>query len=546
MKRTLPALAPFILALALHGGAASQEASLGRVDFPVTGSAGCQRLFTEGLLALYSFQYDQAHVSFQAALDSDPQCAMAAWGDAMAYQHALWGVRDVAKGRAALARIAAEDRLTDRERGFIATARALYAVEEPQAALRAWLDAAAALHRERPGDDEAALQHALALMAVYEEGTETRELVRAGAIALEVHARKPDHPAAAHYAIHAFDTNDLAVLALPAARRYARIAPGSAHALHMPSHTFVQLGLWPEVVPSNEQAFAESKRAAAKLGQGPDKWDWHALTWLAAAHLELGQARRARQLLAETADVLARHDMGHQRDAYTDMLLGYVMQTGRWDEADALAAPLFVPPSGAAASAGHQHGAPAAANAADRSVGRARIAALRLRAEAAVRRGDLQAAEARVKDVREALERGNPYGSPRALTFIGAHLAEIEARVKVARAGSEEHKREVVAAIERSVELTDSLPVSGPTFLMPARERLAEALLAFGRPAEALAQYELVLRKRPNRALSLAGAALAAQGAGLRAKELAHAAALATQWKDADPDWKGLQQARRQ
>src|SRR5258707_6852242 len=37
----------------------------------------------------------------------------------------------------------------------------------------------------------------------------------------------------------------------PAARKYASIAPASAHAVHMPSHIFARLGLWQDDINSN-------------------------------------------------------------------------------------------------------------------------------------------------------------------------------------------------------------------------------------------------------------------------------------------------------
>jgi hypothetical protein len=179
------------------------------------------------MLEMHSFQYDQAHASFGAALGRDPGCAMAAWGDAMAYEHPLWSQRDVAKSRAALARIAREDRLTPKERAYIAAARALFSTADRSAAHKAWLAAAAKMHRDMPGDDEIALQHALALIAVYDElPGHQRELSRAGAIALDVMRRRPGHPGAAHYVIHAFDNPEHAILALPAHIRPARHVDG--------------------------------------------------------------------------------------------------------------------------------------------------------------------------------------------------------------------------------------------------------------------------------------------------------------------------------
>ena len=239
--------------------AASSKTALGELSFPITGSAECQRLFRDGVLALHSFLYDQAHASFAAALTADPACAMASWGDAMTFDHPIWHERDLPKARAALAKITHDEALTPKERAYVAAARELFAKEDGKQAHAAWLAAAAKMHAEYTDDDEVALQHALALLSVYGyDLAHVREQMEAGNIALEVLRRHPNHPGAAHYTIHAFDSPEHAILALEAARTYARIAPAGGHAQHMPSHTFVHLGMWREVVPSNERAYAAS------------------------------------------------------------------------------------------------------------------------------------------------------------------------------------------------------------------------------------------------------------------------------------------------
>ena len=324
----------------------TNDIGLGRIDFSVSGSAECQRHFTEGMLALHSFLYDQAHVSFAAALAADPKCAMAAWGDAMAYDKAIWDDRDVAKGRAALARVAAEETLTPKERAFLRVARADYEKDLTGEAHAAWLAAAAAMHRDYPDDDEVTLQYALALLSVYGyHSANVREQMDAGALALQVFHHNPEHPGAAHYVIHAFDSPAHAILALPAARLYARIAPAGSHALHMPSHVFAQLGMWRDVVASNERAYAASVVWEKSRGHTPSNYDWHSYSWLVAAHLELGQPAVARKLIdeARTLLVAAKDDSAQLRFAYTRMVGNYVTQTGRWNELEAMIAPVFAP-----------------------------------------------------------------------------------------------------------------------------------------------------------------------------------------------------------
>jgi tetratricopeptide (TPR) repeat protein len=542
-------------ALAASGPAKSTGPALGQLDFPVTGSPECQRLFRQGMLEMHSFQYDQAHASFGAALKADAGCAMAAWGDAMAYTHPVWAERDLAKAKAALALIVPEreDALTPRERAHIAVARALYDAADAKAGLSAWLAAVARMRAEYPDDDEVALQHALALIAVHGyDKTRQREQSEAGALALDVLSRRPDHPGAAHYIIHAFDNPEHAILALPAARTYSRIAPAAAHAVHMPSHTFTHLGMWRDVVPSNVRAYASSQAAARALGQSPDKWDWHSYSWLVAAHLELGQPARARKLVDDARALLATDDSAELRFGYADIARNYLAQTGRWAEAEALAAPLLTPirsegtgADGPLACAEHAPGGGGEER--PPFVYIARIAAHGMRAEAALRTGDA-AAEARGKDIAAVVEQMKPWAKTgrmnRQATISTAYVAEIRARAGLLRARTPETEKQALDAIARSVQLAEPIPIAGPAHFLTARERLAEALLAAGKPAEALAEYERVVEARPNRALSLLGAARAARASGDTAKERAHYRALADLWTDADADLPVLAEVR--
>ena len=532
----------------------SATPALGRLEFRITGSPECQRLFDRGMLEMHSFQYDQAHASFGAALKADAGCAMAAWGDAMACEHPIWSQRDAARAKTALARVTAEREkaLTSKERAYIAAAHALFETTDAKAGLEAWLQAAAGMHAEFPNDDEVALQHALALIGVHGyDKSHQREQSEAGALALDVLGRHPDHPGAAHYVIHAFDNPEHAILALPAARRYAQIAPAASHALHMPSHIFTHLGMWPAVVASNERSYAASQAEARALGQPSEEWDWHSYSWLVAAHLELGQWASARKLVDDARAQLLTEDSPGLRGGYADVARNYLAQTGRWADADALTAPLLavirgegVEGKGPVACAEHAPGG----GGEERGpyVLMARVFAHGMRAEAALHTGDAAAAEARGQDIGRVIEQMAPWAKSRARwqAIAAAYAAEIKARAALLRERTAETEKGALDAIAQSVQLTDTSPISGPAFDLTPRERRAEALLAAGKPAEALAEYERVVESRPKRALSLLGAARAARAAGDPAKERAHYQALADLWRDADPDLPVLAEVR--
>src|SRR6184192_2653523 len=165
---------------------------------------------------------------------------------------------------------------------------------------RAYAERMAELSRQFPTDDEAAAFYALALLgARAETDRDTSVMQKAGAIALAVLKRNPQHPGAAHYALHAFDDGEHAAMGLEAARTYARIAPASSHARHMPSHVFLPLGMWDEAAASDESAFAASVDLAKRKGLSAAQYDFHALSWLHYEYLQQGRFAKARAAMRE-------------------------------------------------------------------------------------------------------------------------------------------------------------------------------------------------------------------------------------------------------
>jgi len=210
---------------------------------------------------LHSFEYDDAAEAFREAQRLDPGFALAYWGEALTYDHPIWGEHDTTAARAALARLAErpEQRIargrTPRERAYLAAVEALYGEGALEARYRSYEAAMGRLQERYPDDLDAAALHALSLLTIRPRGTtDLRTTVRAAAICEAVLRRNPTHPGATHYLIHAYDDPVLAPLGLPVARRYARIAPRAEHALHMPSHIFTRLGLWQDSIASNEKA----------------------------------------------------------------------------------------------------------------------------------------------------------------------------------------------------------------------------------------------------------------------------------------------------
>ncbi len=274
---------------------------LGRISFPNSGSQAAQGPFIRGVLLLHSFEYDDAIAAFREAQRLDPAFALAYWGEALSYNQPLWYNENVEKARAALARLAPTPAArqakapTAREKGYLDAVEKLFATGAKSARDQAYADRMGQLSRANPQDDEAAVLYALALLGTIPSGQRNLPVsLKAGEIAAAVLKRNPQHPGAAHTVLHAYDDGEHAARALEAARIYAKIAPASSHARHMPSHAFLPLGLWDEAATSDEAAWQTSIDLAKAKGLSAAQYHFHALGWLQYQVLAAGEVREGR------------------------------------------------------------------------------------------------------------------------------------------------------------------------------------------------------------------------------------------------------------
>ena len=305
--------------MSLGAQGTSPASSLGRIAFPTSGSAQAQPAFVRGVLLLHSFEYDEAIDAFRQAQKTDPGFAMAYWGEALAYNQPLWLNENLDKARAVLERLAPTrvarqaKAPTAREKGYLDAVERLFGDGGKPSRDRAYADRMAALHGQFPDDNEASAFYALALLSTIPAGERNVAVsLKAGGIALDVLKKNPEHPGAAHYALHAFDDGEHAAMGLQAARTYARIAPASSHARHMPSHVFLPLGMWDDAVASDESAFAASVAFAKRKGLSASQYDFHSLSWLHYEYLQQGRFAKAREAMREVerAIAAARHRHG--------------------------------------------------------------------------------------------------------------------------------------------------------------------------------------------------------------------------------------------
>ncbi len=457
---------------------AAVQPALGTISFPNSCAKAAQPAFLTGMALLHSFQYGAAEKSFAEATHTDPACAVAYWGMAMTTYHPIWeGANDkgLARGRAFLEKASNTAPAAGREREYVSALSIIF--EEGRSAddrLARYSNAMAGLSRKYPEDGEAAAFYALSLLALpgKENGTATRK--EAIAILTRLSAAQPEHPGAVHYLIHAADTSELAPLGLEAARRYAKVAPDSSHALHMPSHIFVRLGLWQESIDSNLAAAAAAAEAT-KQQMGEAHYQFHALDFLDYSYLQTGEESKARQVVADLNKV-----PGSTPKETTNVRLNLtsrnLLELHRWNEA------LMLAPEG-----DHYY----------------QQVIYALHTIAAARTGDAKTAEENFRQMKKAFKSSGRDGK-----LEDYRRKEAEAWLDYAKGKKDKALQHMRAA----AEMQEKRDPGG--FHVPAREMLADLLLELHKPAEAADEYESVLKVIPGRFNAVYGAARALELAG--------------------------------
>jgi tetratricopeptide (TPR) repeat protein len=468
---------------------------LGTVTFPVSCAPDVQKPFARGIALLHSFWYEEAEKQFQQIAQDDPHCAMAHWGVAMSLWHQLWNEPDtkvLGRGRDEVHEAKTTDGpATPREKAYIAAIAAFYSDSKKlnhEARAKAYSDATKKVYETYPDDHEAAAFYALSLLASEPHDDATfANRKQAAAVLEKLFALEPDHPGVAHYLIHSYDKPQLAELGLPAARRYAQIAPAAPHALHMPSHIFARVGLWQDDINSNLASIAATLKTAA-MGMGGEGHQFHAMDFLFYAYMQSGRDADAKTLIEEIRAMPDKHDdmYGKGYDPHIAALAHlsalYPIELHDWPSAAVL------PP------------AEGAGTAEDSVIYWARaIGSAHLRKPEDVRK-DIAAIEsihqklvAKKSEFADAVEDDHK-----------------EAQAWLAFAEGKDD--DAVEALRPIADKEDSLGDEPEG--IPAREMIADMLLEAKRPQQALAEYQTDLKLNPNRFDGLYGAARAAEAAG--------------------------------
>lgn len=499
---------------------------LGKVDFLVSCSPQAQMQFNHAVAWLHSFEYEEAEKAFTQVTVIDPRCGMGYWGIAMSNNHPLWAPPTPAElraGSSAIQKATSISAGTERERAYIAAVNVFYKDFDKldhRTRTFAYNEAMKRVYQENPSDIEAGVFYALSLITtgtMVSDKSYAREK-EAAKILNRVLARNPKHPGVAHYLIHGYDFPSLAQLALPVARSYARIAPASAHAQHMPSHIFTRLGLWQESIRSNLDAEAAAK-AYAMRHKMPGAWDeqLHAMDYLAYAYLQGAQDKKALAVLSDL-NKLRRVDPPNFKVAYAGSAIParYALERHSWREA----ATLPVRPPNLETFPWEQFPWAEAHIHFARGIG-------------AVRLGETAAARREVEAL--TAERDALAESPGEYDWA----KQVEIRLQILSAwisyaeGNHVDALQAMRAVADLEDVTEKHPVT-PGSLLPAREQLGELLLELKQPEAALQEFETGLRNAPNRFNGLYGAARAARLAANKRKAKEYYRKLLTLCRQAD------------
>ena len=472
---------------------------IGQVTFATSCGAAVQKPFERGVALLHSFWYIEAAKAFTAVTQADPDCAIAYWGLAMSQWTQIWAPPQPAalkRGWDAVEKAKAASAKTPRERDFIAAAEAFFKDADTidhRTRAQAYGRAMEQMYASYPQDREVAIFYALALQATADPHDKTYANQRKSAeIAEKVLAAEPNHPGAAHYIIHAYDYPPVARQGLAAASRYAQFAPSVPHALHMPSHTYVLLGMWTETILSNVAA------AAAEKDRGNPDDRMHALDYLVYGYLQQAQDGEAKKIVDEArgimTDLAARNYNSGRATAVFAMAAieaRWTMERGRWAEAAAIEPrPTRFPQTDAMIHFARAIGAARTGNAAQ-----------------------ARAETEKLGNLRETLQQNKD--------AYWAEQVEIQRRAAAAWTARAEGKTDDALALMRSaaeLEATTEKHNISPGPIVLARELLGDMLLEMQQPAKAIAEYEAALTMAPNRFKALYALGRAAELSGDREK----------------------------
>ncbi|OQP40695.1 hypothetical protein A4H97_13810 [Niastella yeongjuensis] len=500
-----PALAKEISAINLKTGnvvlCGPDDKSVGKVSFIISGDDSIINQFNFGVALLHSFEYDEAEKVFAQIIHRDPRCAMAYWGVAMANYHPLWTppeIPELTKGAKALEIGRSIEPKTPRETDYINALTDYYSNWEKldhRTRCNQYEAAMQKLQQKYPNDKETAIFYALALDAAADPADKTyANQKKAGQILNGLYAGMPYHPGIIHYLIHTYDVPELAQLALPAAQKYASIAPASAHAQHMPSHIFTRLGMWDDCIQSNLASIAAARCYAENAGiKGHWDEELHGMDYLVYAYLQKKDLKKAKEQW-DYLNTFKAVSPPNLKGAYTFAAIPvrYVLENRLWKEATQLTTtPAGFPMQQFPWQLSIIHFA--------RLLGFVHLNQL--------------------DSARNELATMNQLHNDLVAKKESYKANQVDIQLKASegwiawKAGNPALALERMGLAAEMEDKTEKHPVT-PGEVLPARELLGDLFLEIKQPEKALAAYQADLEKHPNRYNGLNSAALAAAQCG--------------------------------
>ncbi len=477
---------------------------LGVVDIEVSGEASALPHFEKGLLLLHSFEYEDAREAFKEARAKDPKMAMAYWGEAMTYNHSLWSEQDYEAAITALEPlkdIDMEKEATELERDFIQAVKILYAPGTPKTERdMAYAEFMEGLSKKYPSNHEVSAFYALSLLGSVPEGRDEDIYGKGALIAKGIIKENPNHPGALHYLIHSYDDPGHATLALDAANAYAKVAPDASHALHMPSHIYVAMGMWDEVISSNIKSYQASLNRLKRKQLDNDARGYHAFHWLEYGYLQKENKEEAAKMVRQMKQYASEKPSKRGRSHLVFLKGTYLVETDDW-EGEIAKIPIET---------------------ADLNVS-IRSQYLFLEGMKAYKKGNVKQLDSIIDTMGRDYKRESYIVSNAGVKLCSAVSRDEATQTDLVEAQIRQHQLQGLKASLRgenalaedhflkSIDLEESISYSyGPPHIQkPPRELYADWLLLLNRNKEAETQYSLTLRKNPKRALALKGIALA-------------------------------------
>ncbi len=478
--------------------------TLGEIEFQVSGSEESTKYFHEGLLLLHSFEFEDAADKFVQAQEADPNCVMAYWGEAMSFNHPLWRERYTEDGIAALEKLAAtkEERLakemTPIERDFLGAVEILYGEGDKKELDVAYKDEMERLNKKYPKHHEVSAFYALSLLGASTGRTKDDGYDKGARIAQSIIEENPKHPGALHYLIHSYDDPDHATLALDAAHSYSQVAPDAAHALHMPSHIFVALGMWDEVINSNIASYEASLTRKKEKDLDNDAIGYHSFKWLMYGYLQKGEFDKAKEMVYLMQEYCEEKPSSKARAHLIMMKGAYLTESTDWQ--DPIAKVKVDLEKMNLLTKGVEvftHGMSAYHSKESEGVNTAiaKLEEMRSKAEKKM-----------VVGAAKMCSGVSRYMQPPSKNEVNSlNVLELELKAALAILNKNADSAEKWMKEATHLEETTTFTYGPPNIVKPSFEMYGEWLLEQGRKEEAIAQFEKVLKRAPKRLLALKG-----------------------------------------